>query len=319
LKKYLYSFIALSFLFLFSSGEAHAMKYKVKKGDSLYKIATQHQTTVSKIKSLNGLRSNVIYVGQSLEISQSHSNVTSSPSIYTVQKGDSLWKISKKFNVSVSKLKNWNHVKNDFLAIGQKLIVSYSANQAKTTPVGNDLYTYTVLKGDNLWIISKKFNTTISAIKRDNALKSNFLYVGQKLYVKNSLRNFMMPSEGRFTSGFGNRFDGHHNGVDIANSGKVKIVSTADGVVSKSYLSKTYGEVVFVLHSINGKEYESVYAHMKENSRAVAVGDKVYQGQLIGYMGATGDARGQHLHFELHEGRWNYEKTNAVDPMKFLK
>jgi murein DD-endopeptidase MepM/ murein hydrolase activator NlpD len=133
---------------------------------------------------------------------------------------------------------------------------------------------------------------------------------------------FKWPCEGKITSRFGrdmlNGVARIHNGVDIAQSGMVTVKASAAGTVSKSYRSSSYGEVVFIVHNIGGKQYETVYAHMREGSRKVGVGDRVSQGQALGLMGDTGYSFGQHLHFELHVGRWNINKTDAVDPLKYL-
>ncbi|WP_409294870.1 murein hydrolase activator EnvC family protein [Peribacillus sp. SCS-26] len=125
---------------------------------------------------------------------------------------------------------------------------------------------------------------------------------------------FTTPASGILSSNFGPRSGGRHMGVDIANSGSnVTVVSAADGVVSKSYLSSSYGNVIFVTHSIKGKVYTTVYAHLK--ARYAGTGQVVAKGQQIGVMGNTGESRGQHLHFELHQGPWNQNKTNALNPI----
>ncbi|WP_394237317.1 murein hydrolase activator EnvC family protein [Niallia oryzisoli] len=125
--------------------------------------------------------------------------------------------------------------------------------------------------------------------------------------------NFTRPTSGTVTSGFGGRSGGTHYGVDIAEKGTVPIVSAADGVVIRSYYSSSYGNVVFVSHSIDGQIYTTVYAHM--SSRTVSEGEVVSKGQQIGYQGNTGQSYGQHLHFELHKGSWNAGKTNAINPV----
>lgn len=125
--------------------------------------------------------------------------------------------------------------------------------------------------------------------------------------------NFTRPTSGTLTSGFGNRSGGMHYGVDIAQPGSVPIVSAADGVVINSYYSSSYGNVVFITHSIDGQTYTTVYAHM--SSRTVSTGEVVSKGQQIGYQGNTGQSFGQHLHFELHKGPWNAGKTNAINPV----
>lgn len=128
--------------------------------------------------------------------------------------------------------------------------------------------------------------------------------------------DFIRPAEGTITSGFRTPDRPTHHGIDIAKSGTVSIKASAAGTVSRSYLSSSYGNVVFVKHTINGTAYETVYAHMRD--RAVSAGQKVSQGQHLGYMGATGDATGQHLHFEIHKPEWTSSKQYAVDPMKYI-
>ncbi|PLR83181.1 peptidase M23 [Bacillus canaveralius] len=127
---------------------------------------------------------------------------------------------------------------------------------------------------------------------------------------------FTRPASGRLTSGYGMRPGGFHYGADIANRADgVPILAAADGVVIKSEFSKSYGNVVYIAHSINGQTFTSVYAHM--SSRAVQSGF-VAKGQQIGIMGNTGDSDGQHLHFELHKGGWNSAKSNAVNPAAYV-
>lgn len=128
---------------------------------------------------------------------------------------------------------------------------------------------------------------------------------------------FTLPTRGRVTSGFGGRWGTQHYGLDIADTGTVPIVAAADGIVSRSYRSSSYGNVVFIKHNIKGQSYETVYAHM--NSRAVKEGQPVKRGQFLGNMGSTGQSTGQHLHFEVHTGSgWNISKSNAKNPALYL-
>lgn len=125
--------------------------------------------------------------------------------------------------------------------------------------------------------------------------------------------NFTKPAQGYLSSGFGNRSLGDHKGIDIAASGTVPIVAAADGVVIRSYYSSSYGNCIFISHSINGQIYTTVYAHMRQ--RMASEGQVVSKGQQIGLMGNTGRSYGQHLHFELHKGEWNISKSNAINPV----
>jgi len=90
--------------------------YIVQKGDTLWNIANKYKTTVSKLKDINNLSSNLIFVGQKLLIP---SNVKE----YIIQKGDTLYAISRKFNTTVSDLINLNNLKTTTLQIGQKLLI----------------------------------------------------------------------------------------------------------------------------------------------------------------------------------------------------
>lgn len=128
--------------------------------------------------------------------------------------------------------------------------------------------------------------------------------------------NFTRPSAGYVSSTMGERWNKQHAGIDIAASGTVPVVAAADGVVSRSYFSSTYGNVVFVTHSISGQQWTTVYAHL--SSRQVGEGAVVAKGQQVGIMGNTGHSFGQHLHFELHKGPWNYSKSNAVNPLNYV-
>lgn len=115
--------------------------------------------------------------------------------------------------------------------------------------------------------------------------------------------SFMRPALGPITSGFGMRWGKLHKGVDIGKNGDVTpIVAAASGVVSRSEVSSSYGEVVYIKHNIDGQVWETVYAHMVSGSRRVKLGDMVQKGQVIGIMGMTGDSTGVHLHFEMYPG-----------------
>ncbi|WP_142828511.1 murein hydrolase activator EnvC family protein [Planococcus soli] len=132
---------------------------------------------------------------------------------------------------------------------------------------------------------------------------------------------FILPSTGRFTSGFGGRDIGagaeSHLGMDIANSPGTPIVAAASGMVSHAGSMGGYGNVVILTHSINGQTHSTVYAHM--NSINVSVGQSVSQGQQVGGMGNTGRSTGTHLHFEIHVGPWNGARSNAVNPAPYVR
>ena len=173
----------------YKEGESQEI-YTVKKGDSLWKIANKYNTTVEKLKSANNLKTNTLSVGQKLVIP----SISVSPEVsdtYIVQKGDSLWSIANKFNMTVSELKNLNNLTNNLLSIGQVLKIKDSSNNGKTT--------YTVQKGDSLWVIANKYGITTEELKSYNNLKSNLLSIGQVLKIpqgKTSTENIYTVKKG---------------------------------------------------------------------------------------------------------------------------
>jgi len=98
----------------------------VKSGETLSKIATTYQCTVTDLKKWNNLSSTNINVGQKLKVyppENGSSSSSSGTSTYTVKSGDNLWSIAKKFNTTVDQLKKLNNLKSESLKIGQKLKV----------------------------------------------------------------------------------------------------------------------------------------------------------------------------------------------------
>lgn len=151
--------------------------YTVKKGDTLYGIASKFGTTVDNIKSINNLTSNNLSIGQVLKVGSGESEAPStSGNYYTVKSGDSLWSISKKFNTSVAELKELNNLSSNLLSIGQQLKISENI-------VTDNENVYTVQKGDTLYALAQKFGTTVTKLKALNNLTSNSLSIGQKLVI----------------------------------------------------------------------------------------------------------------------------------------
>ena len=146
--------------------------YIVKKSDTLYSIAKKFNTTVNDLIKLNNLNSTILNIGQELIIKEQNDNPNSETTIYIVQKGDSLWSISKNFNTTVDELINLNNLSTINLQIGDKLLVP-----------GKSENIYTVKSGDTLWSIARTYNVTVQDIKEKNNLKSNLLSIGQQLII----------------------------------------------------------------------------------------------------------------------------------------
>ena len=195
----------------YKEGESQEI-YTVKKGDSLWKIANKYNTTVEKLKSANNLKTNTLSVGQKLVIP----SISVSPEVsdtYIVQKGDSLWSIANKFNMTVSELKNLNNLTNNLLSIGQVLKIKDSSNNGKTT--------YTVQKGDSLWVIANKYGITTEKLKSYNNLKSNLLSIGQVLKIpqgKTSTENIYTVKKGDSLWTIANRYNTTVEKIKVLNN-----------------------------------------------------------------------------------------------------
>ena len=148
--------------------------YEVKKGDSLYQIAKLYNTTVEELKKTNNLNSNTLSIGQILNLPNKETEENKNIITYTVQKGDNLYQIGNKYNISTDKIKELNNLTSNLLSIGQILKI----------PISNEEYIiYTVQKGDNLYQIAKLYNTTTNEIKSLNNITDNLLSIGQKLKI----------------------------------------------------------------------------------------------------------------------------------------
>ena len=143
--------------------------YTVKLGDTLYGVARTYGVTVDELKRANNLTNDILTVGQVLNIPNQTGTTGNS---YTVQSGDSLYSIARRFNTTVDELKTINNLTSDILSIGQKLLIPSSTER-----------TYIVKSGDSLWKISREFGVSVNEIRKLNNLTSDILTIGQQLII----------------------------------------------------------------------------------------------------------------------------------------
>ena len=199
--------------------------HTVRRGDNLSEIANKYNVAIADIKRWNRLKSNKAPLGRKLKIvtierqevavrnkKEPKSNVTeniksevanndaknnkqqtaeilSSNSEYTVQKGDNLGTIAKKYNVSISDLKTWNNIQDNNVKLDSKLIINNLNNDVAVLKENTDLKNksyYTVQKGDNLSKIAKKQGVTVAEIQEWNKLEDNNVFLGMKLLILNA-------------------------------------------------------------------------------------------------------------------------------------
>ena len=174
--------------------------YVVRRGDSLSKIAARFSMSVSELKRNNGLRSNNIYPGQRLRTD------SASGAEYVVRRGDSLSKIAARFSMSVSELKRINGLRSHNIYPGQRLRTrvsaaqpsrsgSYTVQPSRTRPSSDSVeMNYVVRRGDSLSKIAAQYSMSVSELKRNNGIRSDRIYVGQRLQIRTRLKKITMDN-----------------------------------------------------------------------------------------------------------------------------
>ena len=158
--------------------------YRVRRGDTLSKIARQFAVPVYKLKALNRLDGNVIHVGQKLRLqaaaparSASIDDGDEEPREYTVRRGDTLSKIALRFDVGLSFLRQLNKLKSDLIRPGQKLRLRASRLEEAVHVVKED---------ETLTEIARRYRVSVSQLQRLNGLVGDRILIGQKLRLKDA-------------------------------------------------------------------------------------------------------------------------------------
>lgn len=171
------------------------IKYTVKRGNTLSKIALKYRTTIGEIARINNLKNiNLIFPGQILKIPtnstvQGNETRATGKIIYTVKPGDTLEKIALKYGITVKQIVSLNKIQNSNLIFpGEKLritsisMTNLSQNQVLNKPSIKILYT--VRRGDTLSKIASRFGTTVEILaKLNNIQNSNLIFVGQRITI----------------------------------------------------------------------------------------------------------------------------------------
>jgi len=233
---------------------------------------------------------------------------------YRVQRGDSLEKIARKFNVRIDTLISVNKIAN---------VKQMQAGTILKIP-NMDGIIHTVQKGDSLASIAKQYKTDVITLADVNNLASNTLQAKQTLFIpgarlptetlKRALGTFIQwPIRGVLSSYFGyraNPFTGirqFHNGIDIKANEGTAVKSAIDGIVAETGYSTVFGNFIIIKHS---NSYQTLYGHLSKIF--VSTGQKVSQSTVIGLTGNTGMTTGPHLHFSI------FKNGVAINPLTVL-
>ena len=216
-KKYITAIIGTTALSALASTHAQAATtHTVKSGESVWSISHKYGISIAKLKSLNGLTSNLIFPNQVLKVSGSSSRATSTNSgtVYTVKAGDSLSSIAAKYGTTYQKIMQLNGLNNYLIFPGQKLKVSgkaTSSSRAKASGSSGRTATYTVKYGDSLSAIASKYGTTYQKIMQLNGLTNFFIYPGQKLKVPGGSSSSSSSNNTRSNGGYYSPTFNHQN------------------------------------------------------------------------------------------------------------
>lgn len=257
--------------------------------------------------------------------------------IHTVQEGDCLGCIAKKYGVKISDIlaNNPELTEDTLLQLGQQLNVT-ALNPLVTVEVTEEVVKDEVLhyqeetrtnntlpKGE-LRVIQLgkegKKRITFQIVKENGRIVEKkiineqilstpvprIIERGTKVISSRGTGNMMWPAKGVLTSRFGPRWGRLHKGLDIAGSGSIKATDNGKVVLAGWY--GDYGNAVIIDH---GNGIQTLYGHMR--SIKVREGQTVQKGTTIGIMGSTGDSTGVHVHFEVRKG------GRIQNPMKYLK
>ena len=203
------------------------------------------------------------------------------PGIYhRVQKNETLWRISKVYQVDLEELARINHLSDATKIKEGQLLFVPGAKERK----------------DTLAYIPRPPSPRTEARTEEREKEPP------------QLLDFGWPLKGEILVGFGKQSGKRHQGLDIEGKEGTPIVAIYDGIVTYSNDKlRGYGNMVIIKHN---EDYSSVYAHNRIN--LVKEGESVKKGQVIAQVGSTGWVDVPHLHFEIRE------RGKAVNPVFYL-
>lgn len=226
MKKTIMSLVAVAAISTtaFGAQQASAKEITVQKGDTLWGISQKNDVSLKDLKGWNNLSTDMIYVGDKLTISSKEKTQEQ----YKVQKGDSLWKIAQKFNVSISDIKSWNNLNSDIIMVGSTLSVAGQSS----APVSSE----PVQKQEPV----QKEQTTKKAAPKKETAKAELSSASQ------SVQKEMTVTATAYTANDGGISGITATGVNLNKNPNAKVIAVDPNVIplgSKVYV-EGYGEAI---------------------------------------------------------------------------
>ena len=261
------------------------------------------------------------------KVSRDYTNIDN---LYKVRKGDNLFSISRRFNISIQELIKVNKIQEPYKIF---------PNQSIFIPLNQ---MHKIVKGETLYSISRYYETTVFTLAKYNNIKNiSNIKVGKELIIpkkrekikkikknwdsnfkKEKIDNskivilgdkktskFIWPVKGKLLSKYGKSKEGFYNdGINIDSKKGTKVMSSQAGkVIYCGNEIPGYGNLILIKHS---KNWITAYAHL--NEVFTEKGKNVSKGEIIGSVGNTGNVRSPQLHFEIRKGK------ESVNPLKLL-
>ena len=196
--------------------------------------------------------------------------------VHVVEPGDTIYRLSQRYGVSVAEIVSANGITDvSAVEVGTRLVIP---GAKRRTASGGPAARMPTFGGD----------------------------LRARAYREAQLE-FDWPIYGRFSSGFGWRGLGTHDGIDLTARPGTPILAAEAGRVTYSGWQGDYGRIVIVKHA---RGYSTVYAHNRVNR--VSKGQFVEKGDVLAEVGSSGNASGPHLHFEVRR------EKRAEDPLRYL-
>lgn len=204
----------LLLLFYTGYGYAQTTHHTVRAGETLFSISRQHDVSVQELREWNNLSDNVIQVGQRLLVHVDGQEDSVIPDrlgedaiTHSVEAGETLFRISRMYDVSVDDIKKWNNLDSNTISIGQQLTIHTSApaedseaDRIDDDPVAAESHDtpdvpeatseertpryYEVRPGDTMFGIASRHNMSVDELQELNDLDDTRIYVGQELRVR---------------------------------------------------------------------------------------------------------------------------------------
>lgn len=263
---------------------------------------------------------------------------TDEEKIHTVVEGDSIWSISRKYDLSIDNIQKANPKLNpEKIKIGQKInlivpkpLISVKTIEAATykenIPFEQKVeFSSSLYKDQSSIKVKGQYGEreVVAEITKINGVEDSRNIISEKIIKepktqillkgtkaippKKGTGTFTTPTRGRLSSKFGSRWGRMHEGIDLAAPIGTTVKAADGGVVIWVGTRGNYGRMIQIDH---GGGYITYYGHLSKYS--VKKGDKVYKGQKIGEVGNTGRSTGPHLHFEI------LKNGSPVNPLKYL-